>query len=356
MKVKGSGMTFSSNRIQWIDIAKTIGIYLMILGHIPIIGSGNLTINNIIYTFHMPLFFFLSGFVDKSCPPLKRVKRCAIQIIVPYIFWYLLSYAYWLVASFLRRPEVFERNIVDAFLKPMAGLLLGVGYNTNYSIMVNIPCWFLPCIFCVKVMYSLIEKYNDKIKSCIVILMFILAILFAEIQDAFLPFSLGTAFMCFPIYYLGGVSKKYSLFRLKNSLKVILLFVSSLILVVVTNVNGVVDVNNVLFGKSPVLFYIGAMSGIVIVCLISEFFEYMGVQSTVLGKNTLTILGLQTIVASLINKIYAILILHKLDRLDDYKWALGHAMVVSFINLCVCRWVCIFINKLIVCNKREALE
>ena len=52
-------MQIMKNRISYIDIAKGIGIFLVIWGHIILSGPAY----NIIYAFHMPLFFFLSGFV-----------------------------------------------------------------------------------------------------------------------------------------------------------------------------------------------------------------------------------------------------------------------------------------------------
>ena len=39
-------------RIEWIDIAKGIGILLVVLGHI----TKNEVLYEIIYSFHMPLF------------------------------------------------------------------------------------------------------------------------------------------------------------------------------------------------------------------------------------------------------------------------------------------------------------
>ncbi len=45
-------------RIEWVDIARGIGIILVILGHI---GIGK--VGKFIYSFHIPLFFFLSGFL-----------------------------------------------------------------------------------------------------------------------------------------------------------------------------------------------------------------------------------------------------------------------------------------------------
>lgn len=40
---------------NWIDIAKGIGIILVVIGH----TIGSQRVNDIIYTFHMPLFFIL---------------------------------------------------------------------------------------------------------------------------------------------------------------------------------------------------------------------------------------------------------------------------------------------------------
>lgn len=40
------------NRVKYIDIARGIAILCIILGHL-----GNATINRIVYTFHVPIFF-----------------------------------------------------------------------------------------------------------------------------------------------------------------------------------------------------------------------------------------------------------------------------------------------------------
>ena len=46
-----------NNRIGWIDLAKLMGIFLMVLCH----GMVPATADNLIHAFHMPLFFVLSG-------------------------------------------------------------------------------------------------------------------------------------------------------------------------------------------------------------------------------------------------------------------------------------------------------
>lgn len=58
---------YQKNRIEWIDTAKGIGIILVLLGH-----ADFEPFSKIIYMFHIPLFFFISGFLfhfneDDNC-------------------------------------------------------------------------------------------------------------------------------------------------------------------------------------------------------------------------------------------------------------------------------------------------
>ncbi len=98
------------SRIAWIDYAKGIGIVLVVYGHV-ISGLSNagvlqtisveakygldLTVQAI-YTFHMPLFFFLSGllFKDRSVKTdRQRVvfagKKTAV-LMYPYVIWSII--------------------------------------------------------------------------------------------------------------------------------------------------------------------------------------------------------------------------------------------------------------------------
>lgn len=72
-----------TNRIEEVDISKGIGMILVITGHLCV----STLLRNFIYSFHMPLFFILSGVVYN----VSRTKiRKAIQIkkiFVEYIEW-----------------------------------------------------------------------------------------------------------------------------------------------------------------------------------------------------------------------------------------------------------------------------
>ena len=70
-----------NKRIEYIDLAKGLAIYLVVLGHAlgslaaPTMEHG--IIGNVIYSFHMPLFMILSGFfaVLEICYYLSRTFK-----------------------------------------------------------------------------------------------------------------------------------------------------------------------------------------------------------------------------------------------------------------------------------------
>lgn len=82
----------SGYRDQTMDILKGIGIILMVIGH-----SGTpLWMHDMIYTFHMPLFFIASGwFFKEKCidAPWDYTKHKLKGIYVPYVKWCLVFLA-----------------------------------------------------------------------------------------------------------------------------------------------------------------------------------------------------------------------------------------------------------------------
>lgn len=87
-------------RTEWVDYAKAIGIILVVYGHVArgLFDAGidvpvhtYQLLDSIIYSFHMPLFFFLSGLFFKSS--LTRRGSAGLifnkldTIIYPYLLW-----------------------------------------------------------------------------------------------------------------------------------------------------------------------------------------------------------------------------------------------------------------------------
>ena len=59
-----------SERVIWVDTAKGFAIISVVLGH----SSLPIELRSVVYSFHMPLFFMLSGvFLFNSC--ITAVRR-----------------------------------------------------------------------------------------------------------------------------------------------------------------------------------------------------------------------------------------------------------------------------------------
>ena len=72
-----------NKHLYWIDFAKVIGLYLMVLGH------GNMVSDDLrcyIYSFHMPLFFVISGLFAKDyIERIPVIKGSFKTLMIPYI-------------------------------------------------------------------------------------------------------------------------------------------------------------------------------------------------------------------------------------------------------------------------------
>jgi len=82
-------------RLEHIDIAKGIGILLVVFGHLPQLSTTGF-VRAVVYSFHMPLFFFLSGlFLNPAHGYGLEARKRFEGLLVPCFAAGLL----WLVAS-----------------------------------------------------------------------------------------------------------------------------------------------------------------------------------------------------------------------------------------------------------------
>jgi acyltransferase len=143
----------SLQRSSLADAAKAIGIVLVVWGHTPGITSWLLVV---IYSMHMPLFFFISGYLLKTerlhQPLWTQCRDLARALLSPYLLFFLISLAYWLLTRNLgaRAAKFADVTVLDA----MTGLATGV----SRDLFVNLALWFFPCMFVTQMLYRLAWK------------------------------------------------------------------------------------------------------------------------------------------------------------------------------------------------------
>ncbi len=342
-----------NKRIEWIDTAKLLGIFLVILGHLPTGIKGTEYFPRVyIYTFHMPLFFFLSGLTFHTDYSIfKNVKKNIRTLIIPYIFFYVCLYIVWFFIAFLGHAEIYRQNVLFGVIKPFLGLLLGVGFNTPYSIMIGIGAqlWFLPALFWCKTIVAFLPQKNDKKKSLCILIICSFSLVISILlwcANRFLPFSMGSACMALPFFCLGIVSKNL-IMQLNNRSLVLKFFLLVLFMLVtggITFYNGLIDTNQILFGKSPLLYYLGGISGILFAIILAMILpQNIPYFLQFLAKNTISILAFHIIVFTVFLR-FCEIVLHIPHTINGYEKIVMSTsympFIISLITLILCAIPC----------------
>lgn len=137
-----------------IDIMKGIGILLVVFGH-------TFHESQAIYSFHMPLFFILSGASSAFSKHDFSLSRRFRAIMVPYFCFSLLSFLYWVLIESHFRPvddtSLFNGILGTLDLRLQQFINIFIAENTVNSFAYNIVLWFLPCLFVADYLYSRIK-------------------------------------------------------------------------------------------------------------------------------------------------------------------------------------------------------
>ncbi|MFN3806040.1 acyltransferase family protein [Asticcacaulis sp.] len=190
-------------RVQWVDAAKGIGIFLVVFGHVwrGLEAAGIIekdatfvSIDNAIYLFHMPLFFVLSGMFFE-----KGVLRDGIQ------------------RSFLKRvetllyPLVVWSYISAIFLYAASGLTNRGGLSISDILLYPFPpkdiYWFLAALFIVQSLASIFAFMNFSGKYWIGLIIASLFVLFLKTEAW--PFWIQGTIDNAPLFFVGLIISRW---------------------------------------------------------------------------------------------------------------------------------------------------
>ncbi len=179
-----------TKRIDYLDIAKGIGILLVVMGHNDFELISPL-LNKLFHAFRMPLFFFVSGmFFNLEQPFLRLLRRRFESVLKPYFVIALIIYI--VTLSFSR-----------ASLLVTTTQLLKSFYATPRYID-WVPLWFLPHLFAVNIFafwfYWLVK--HSRLPWLKWVLLPIVLIIGVLTIDRFWPITLTFSGKQFSIYGL----------------------------------------------------------------------------------------------------------------------------------------------------------
>jgi len=280
-----------TKRISYIDMAKGIGIILVVAGHTSFLSEAALTW---VMSFHMPLFFILSGMLlshtgteRQNMPVILRKKACGI--LVPYFSFSALS----ILFSAILDTAGFTSYLPNALIQTFS----------FYGISV---LWFLPALFLGETIFLFIRKKTSLLVSGILYLVICLltvlvantyhhhyaidfesnlSLLGAYLIAVFVRTGVATSFLATGYYlqhFVFCIEKQKAVYALCSVFFLLLnIFLSAK--------NGKVDLNYLLFNNYLLYFSAALCGSLFVICLCAALPTWAPILAA--GKHSLIIMA-----------------------------------------------------------------
>lgn len=277
-------------RILWVDWMKTIGIYLIIVGHFFCAFTG------IVYVFSVPLFFMISGYLSQNNESSEIFfSKIWNNLILPMIIICLST-------SLLSLKGVIGDNLHNILFLYIQKIFYAIiGYHSALD-----TCWFIYTLCLVKILHYYLNK-----KWIIMTLLLVCIIGSYLLKNvSVIPNSWANVFVSYPFYIIGFSLKAYLPiwvekirhwhFMFKVGVSAIL--VSLLYVILLLNTEPYMYTNS--FGNNYFIFILGGLLGFFLILIFSVVLDrYKSDIIITLSKGTIVILGYHRIMIELIQNV-----------------------------------------------------
>ena len=192
-----------NTKYHWVDVAKGIVMLLVVYGHMARgIYRAKLGLNeelfnffdSLIYSFHMPLFFMLSGIFFLTSVNKRTTKKFIIlkidTLIYPFVIWSVIQGSVQVLFSSQANSVIDIKDVFSMFWQPQQQM------------------WYLYCLFVVSAIFAFLHKLNLINLKYLIPLFFVLYI--SQLYD----FRLLMYITKYGIYFLLGMAiQQYNLFE-----------------------------------------------------------------------------------------------------------------------------------------------
>lgn len=279
----------TSNRLEWIDIAKGFVILWVVALHIGLLFENNKFVNDLLFhSWAMPFFYIVSGlFINHKEDFRYFLGKKVNQLIVPLVFFvFLTNTLFWMVGDLLGgvKSGWIERE-------PHWVSTLQFCWYEGHEDFRNFPIWFIPALFNATLSYKCIIALTKDKWALKIICVFTLvgAMLLLQHLSIDLPLFIDVGLLALPYMLIGDLLKNRSGFISEKSLfgsewKVgvssLLIFLSCYYVQATWNLFPLIDV----------LKYVTAISGTMFILWTAKRIQHCSFLAYC-GRNSIIILG-----------------------------------------------------------------
>lgn len=257
-------------RYKELDLMKGIGILLVYLGHIFNLtmlkwDSLILYLYRTIYSFHMPLFFFISGLlsnVNKEIDLNKFYKGKIKRLLVPYLFINLVDFF----------PRTLFPKLVNSEFGGAKEILF---YGTKIS-------WFVYTLFIIFMIFPFLDKYILKKDKYYLFGMFLIILNYLKIFENIEIFSVNTVVSYLLYFYIGYMIKPFYNEKIRNGFwnkNLIFLIISLIFLIFAYKYFYINYFNTIFFAILGTLLVLNISLRIKENSINYKFFSFLGINS-----------------------------------------------------------------------------
>lgn len=290
------------NRLVWVDIAKAVAIIAMILGHE--IGKDK-SLHFWIYSFHMPIFFILSGYTSRLVDTWqvwhKQIKKLFIRILVPAL---LMIFIYQIERVLFKQISWDQVWMISG-----KELFWGADPVLSSGLSVEIE-WFLFLYFFAKLFFDTFNiLFKNKNYGIILMILSLASYLFISVHMN-LPFVLYLVPLASFYMYVGHLLKSNQIWIQSHYL----IIVSAAFIYwgwMILN-HQAVDIAIRYFTNNYILGILETITGsfvVIVVCRLVEDFKSMKMFS-LLGRHTLMLMFIHELDCFNFTGMYIIQALH----------------------------------------------
>ena len=271
-------------RVLWIDICKGITIFLVVLGHMSGIPS---ILRSIIFSFHMPIFFLLNGYLIRHYRIKDTFTRSLKTLIKPYVITCIVE----ALLSGFSAPDFSTAG--KLFLTGLDNMVVGMGKtSTAFQKYGSVwLVWFVICLFAARLIYVAIRNIpcSRLVQNLVIVSVACIGCYIGE-KIAFLPWSLDVSMVAIVFIAVGD---SLSHWQIKKEQIVLGTIVALGIWIVLLGQGAQLELA---VRKYPlgVICFICALAGSFITIMVSKMIERTPVFSSIwawMGKNSMIILA-----------------------------------------------------------------